>query len=223
MPETIAFVHIGRTGGLSVCAMLAEQFGLRFLLLPSHPDAAAQALSLYSLEGLGAIAGHVFASHVPRWIRRVTVLREPGARFLSAFYFTMQNSDHVRHPEAVSWESFTSSPLTANEQVRMLAGVPMSEPVERCHLNAALSELQQMSLVGMTENLPLFLKRLGDLLLWETLPELPHINSSEGPRSTEMLDKAREINALDVELYTFARKELSLAEPVFDDEARASS
>lgn len=176
-------------------------------------------------DAFDVLTGHVgFGVHLllSRAATCVTMLRDPVDRLVSHYAFTRQEKDHYLHEVATSpgmtlgrYVSTVSSFELDNDQVRWLSGVPHFDvPVRemrRSHLEQAKFNLEHgMAAFGLLERLEESLDLLGWALGGPRL-EMARLNQTrERPAvsdiSAEDLEAIRTSNALDVELYAFARR-----------------
>jgi hypothetical protein len=133
----------------------------------------------------------------------MTILREPIARVISHYQYSVQNG-HNKKPFN---ETLRASENLQNLQVKLIAGGP--------NLDKAKRFLEQCAFVGLTEKFDLSLRVLDQLSPWKLRLNYERrvvARSSEVQNALKnderMLELAREYNKLDLELYQFAVNEI---------------
>lgn len=238
--EFLIFLHIQKTGGITLQRMLRQKYG------PSLPKRAIKVLAGQgqplpleaSLKGKKMrdryFAGHVcFGVHrlLPKPYHYVTILREPVSRIISLYDFSKSNSGAFYHGIAskVSLEEFalhTGLRELDNGQTRFIAGDAESlfinqTPFGQC--NTALLEKAQkntekhFSMVGFTDQFDRSMLLLSKIMGWKE-PHYLRLNSSKQKTSVPETLKARIAahNSLDVELYRQAQAQFSKALEKYD-------
>ncbi len=159
---------------------------------------------------------------VPRTCTYITLLRDPVDRVVSHYYYVLQNPNHVLYKEVsgrkMSLEAYVTSGITTevdNDQVRMLAGVGDKVDFGQCDhvlFEKALEHIEKyFSVVGFTDRFDETLLIMMRKLNWAKWPIYTRQNVSHSrprgddiPAGTCRLIKKQ--NALDYELYEYARK-----------------
>jgi hypothetical protein len=155
--------------------------------------------------------------------RYITVMREPVARALSDYYYVTGTPNHPLYPAArgMSLADYLGSGLTgqlSNGQTRLLSGdhlegdpgIPGTGPVTAADLERAKSNLREhFAVVGVQEQFDTTLCLMARVLGWR----LRHYTTRNvGPRPDRRRVNAEDIaligehNALDLDLYAFARE-----------------
>lgn len=120
--DRLVFMHIPKSGGTTLHAMLAAQFPPE-LVCPERHDTLGD-WTINELSAYRLFSGHfdlACCRSIPGAVRMLTVLREPKARLLSLYYFW---KSHRPHPDrdvydlmllarACSPEEFFSHPVVA--------------------------------------------------------------------------------------------------------------
>lgn len=177
--SSIVFLHMPKTGGKTLAAVLRYKYPGRVLFCDStyEPLAKIGEIPAERRRAARAITGHLhFGVHryIPGECEYLTVLREPVARVLSTYYFIRGNPKHWYHEELarsnMGLEEFVrvaGDPGVDNEQTRFLSGrgsgemlwrdaegrLHGSEPtaIGREALEAAKRNLDRFLVVGLTE------------------------------------------------------------------------
>jgi hypothetical protein len=230
MSEVILFDHIPKTAGTTMHRVLQRAVGEERLhystVLGEHPEAIARIAAELDrpLDG----AAHAVVAHTGCGVEarlpsrhtysRFTVLREPVARTVSA-YFHMH--DHGGLPAGMTFERFLrEEPLhTFNSQTAFLGGLAArhhlgggeitAAEVDRGVLEAALRELAAHDVVGVTDRFDETLLLLRNAYGWKPrqvryrAANVGRARHVEPPTAAE-LRLVRECNQLDRELYEAA-------------------
>jgi hypothetical protein len=151
MPKPYLFIHIPRTGGVTMAAILErherpERFA-HFWVEPTPAQAA-------ELPGKETVVGHFrygLHRHFDRPCTYVTILREPLDRLVSHYYLQRESPRDPRHEIAVRYpiEQWAERVVDAdNGQVQFIAGLtgaPTRDTLARAEKN-----LRAFALVGLT-------------------------------------------------------------------------
>jgi hypothetical protein len=241
MPRPIIFLHIPKTAGSTLRALLRRQYrgygqhGVRGLDTPEL-EAAMAALRPALRPATRLIGGHVMYGvhrYLPEAVAAqpftyVTMMREPVDRVISDYHYVLRTPGHDFYdPVATdhySLEDYVRSEITIytnNVQTRMLAGVGRDVPVGRC-TEAMLAQAQRhlnerIPLVGLTERFDESLVLMKRALGWR-MPVYRVKNRTKGrPKREEITPSAHAAieayNALDLALYreATARFETAMA------------
>jgi hypothetical protein len=214
MPPLLVFLHIPRTGGTSIKAILSEVYGPRGLYV--HAPLIQSAIRAYRTlpeeraRGLRAIWGHMpfgIHFHIKREVRYVTMLRDPLENMCSEYWYIKRTPDHYLTPLASlpfeHWleEATVSAWDASNAQTRYLAGLdwthrrhevkqpskgkPLAQPLTDEHEKIAKHRLlHKIDIVGVTEHLPFFVSRCAERFGWESVPRIPELEASGGVASS---------------------------------------
>lgn len=162
----VCFVHMERAGGTALHSWLDEALGGRYRVLRPRSFWSNEAMSalgprelrlLVRLSpGLAGIGGHSLHPWVPlddieRPLLWLTFLREPRSRLLSHY-------NHQVHQMGIPWslDEFLREPRFHNLQVQRLSG--------NGSMDRAVTVLERMSFVGMSEEFDRSIERLAALL-----------------------------------------------------------
>ncbi len=218
--ETLIFVHIPKTAGVSLNHILdqyykpTETFSVRlgkdrktFKSLPYEERA-----KINLLRGHIAFGAHKFLSRPTIYM---TVLRNPIDRTISHYYFVLQETTQRLHDKAKSLDLadfVLNEPEVQNLQTKMLAGIEnIYQQVDKSTLKQAKENLNSCAIIGLTERFEDTLALMENVLGWQNIPSVekrqvtksrPSI--SDVPESTIKIIK--EYNQLDIELYEYAKK-----------------
>jgi hypothetical protein len=224
------FVHMQKTGGTALRLRLMKHFGDR-AVYPTRGidgfDPAVLVLSIDHLRERLALRGEeirVVTGHFPLCTKEVidgplatmTLLREPVERTLSYLRHHRANERAARGQqlEEIYDDPFRFHGFIHNHMTKMLSLEPremtmgMLTRVEfnRDHLERAKEALVGIDFVGLQERFESFCGELSARLGWH-LGEPEIVNSSEPVEISEgFRARIAEDNALDVELYEFARR-----------------
>lgn len=234
--EKLVFVHVPRTGGITLRTVLERQYG-RSRTLRLYGDAAERPLDkLERLSAPGLARIQVFAGHVPFGLHRVvpgpiayvTMLRQPVDRILSHFSYAVERRRSPLHREIhernLDLEGYLTQSSVAkfvnNGQVSYLAGEvwPESRPATTDTLRRALENLgNRIRVAGLVECFDETLLLMKRLFGWDW----PLYEPLNGTRDKSRFDEVpltsrrliEQLNALDIELY-------KAAEDLFETQVR---
>lgn len=235
----LVFTHVPKTGGGSLTQIFRDNFAAEEIIDISNlkvrerldaEEALSQTISGVS-DSIRVIYGHVnFSYNIQHYLNRdcvnLTLLREPAARVISLFYFVRQLKNGNKIAEEIAEKNMslddfavyeTLQPLD-NIQVRYLANSrgPDSnlKPQDRHLLEEAKENLfKRFDIFGVTENFDNFAERLCTRFSLTYNPSVRLNGSGKPPMETLAVDtvnKIRERNLYDLELWEFAKKNLGL-------------
>jgi len=209
----IIFHHLPKTGGQTFSKVFSQHFTPEEILPEPHQylikDKPLSELAQYKL-----IRGHFL---FPRFrglsARRITFLRDPVARVLSAHRY--YEKIYKNNPQRMTLQHMCppEDPLKGarNQQCRFLSGLDVNNPAisDRQHLESAKRNLRyKFFFVGITEDLDNAISTLCSLLEFPPPPEIPKLNTTEKPKkkySQKIIRKIEKRNPEDIELYQFAK------------------
>lgn len=219
--EALIFLHIPKTAGTTLNRIIEWQYSpvSIFTIDPHRFRATAERLRTFSEERrrkIQVVRGHIlYGIHeaLPQGATYITMLRDPVARFLSSYSFILRRPLHPLHQklkqEGVGMRDFLE--LTRhrqNLQTRFISGIGEDCPCEVEHLEKAKDHLRQnFSVVGICERFQESLALLALTFNW-TIPyyENRKVSKNRPPIDPALLQRIREENQLDLDLYEFARE-----------------
>ncbi len=229
-PERFFFVHMQKTGGISLLMRLRRQFGEEGVYpSASDGDAVAVAPQLMTDVLLSRWAARkdeirVVTGHFPLCtlelldadFRVFTVLRHPVDRTLSYLRHHRQTTPADRESplEQIYEDPGNRAHFIQDHMVKMLSlrldemtdGMMSVVDLDRRRLRQAKRALKRMDAFGLQTELEDFAQRLMDRFGWDLGPPV-HENTT---RPVEVPDSFRariaEDNRLDMELYEYGRK-----------------
>jgi hypothetical protein len=231
-PRRFFFVHMQKTGGVSLYVRMQREFGEEAVYpAKSDGDAVTVAPQLMTdvllerwAERRDAI--RVVAGHFPLCVSELldcdfatfTVLRDPVERTLSYLRHHRRTSpeDRDRPLEQIYEEPGNFKHFIDNHMVKMLSmragemtdGMMTVLDLDRRRLRRAKRALRRMDAVGLQEDLEGFAERLEGLFGWRLGPPV-HENVTEQTRVPPSFRKRIATdNELDMELYEDARRRL---------------
>jgi len=206
----IVCLHIPKTGGTSFNVILENSFGIRNCHTnQTNRSTFTQADLEFARKcypGLRSIVGHNLVDpgqlQVPDAFF-MTILREPVARVISHFQYSVQNG----HNQKSFAETLRASENLENLQVKLIAGGR--------DLDKAKRFLERCAFVGLTEKFDLSLRVLERLSPWKLKPNYERRVVARGndvknslENDQRMIELAREYNRLDIALYEFVVNEI---------------
>jgi hypothetical protein len=229
---TLIFLHIPKAAGTSFKFALQELLPPETLIYAVNGDPnivvvrALMAMDPQQRAKLKAIMAHVpYGLHTLfPGARYVTLLREPVARILSTYYFLKSRTEFEfskKIAAGMTIDEFAVDVFNDNAQVRRLMKYPdisrddvffhpPAGQLERAHLDDAKDTLRRCAVVGLAERYDEFL----DCVSAEFgLPPIPRrddnvttISWHKEQLPERTIERLREINQLDLELYEYAKE-----------------
>jgi len=219
--RTLIFLHIPRTGGTSLRALLLRSIGSRpSIKLMNQDHTPLLAMSGEARAGLGMVEGHMLYGmheHIPGACTYITLLREPAARLRSWHRYVLQRERHRLHGviagRGLSLAECIERRVTPeldNDMTRTLAsvgraGVPIGG-VTRTMFDAACERLASIEFVGTTERMDEFHAMLCERMGWAVAPmrrlnQTAAGNDGAGDEDPSLTRLLREINGFDLALW----------------------
>jgi hypothetical protein len=160
------FVHVPKTAGTSLRAVLAQLYGDRYAHLPGgiHDLVAIDRFCGEAAvhDRIRAVIGHIpygVMEAMGRPCRYFTILRDPVDRAVSAYFYARERVDNYSHEDAMknSFEAFVSlrrDRLQAESHIRYVVGIRQRRAVTRQDLEEAKRLLSDVYVVvGLFERL----------------------------------------------------------------------
>jgi galactose-3-O-sulfotransferase len=218
--EALIFLHIPKAAGTTLNRIIEWQYSplAIFTMDPYRIRATPERLKRLP-EGrrrrLRVVRGHMFYGvhkFLPQGATYFTMLRDPVARVLSAYYFILRrplNPLHrkVKRERLGVEDCLRLFPQRHNLQCRLIAGVKDTAIANERLLDMAKEHLtKSFSVVGICERFEESLMLMATTFGWE-IPFYKNCKVSKarpqiGPGTVEMI---RDHNRLDVELYEFGK------------------
>lgn len=225
-PGRVLFTHIPKAGGTTLEHLLAKNHPPNGTVLINSENLFLHPMVFGRFGGLPRVVmGHHKLSQplymlIDHRTAHVTILREPVSRVLSHYDYLRVSPNHRTHRTVreMTVEQFAASRVTpelCNGQTLRLAG--MLPRVLSSRFRAPASALasakenleRRFSFFGLTERYGEFLLMAARLLGWRDVFCEPRNVSKQRTQRDAAMDRAieiiRERNALDIELYDFAR------------------
>jgi hypothetical protein len=229
--ETVIFLHVPKTAGTTLHHILERCYPRNQICSFKDPNYRSelenfQKLSTETREAYRLIKGHLsfgFHRHLPGRSTYITFLREPVARALSFYHYARSHPEHYLYPllgddhvdlKILLRQRTATTHELFNLQTSMVAGDEWDDP-ERPADRAALERAKQnlrshFDVVGLTEefdtSLRLLRRRFGWKVRFYTRKNVTRRKDQIDNLDPETHSLLREANALDIELYQFARE-----------------
>jgi hypothetical protein len=223
---TVLFLHIDKTGGMTIREILAAQFRRGEIRPVPHDSRTKTQPATYPVtdgdlmrhnclfrnEGHALVMGHWDWGIVRHYHKPVilTMLREPVSRFASLYRYICNEPalygslSHVARQVGMMGFAKEYQRLYANAMTAQLAGVRWSGDgvVNWSVFQAALGNLGCCKWVGIYEQFDQSVERLGHVLKIE-IDHIPHVNrtASSGEVDPAVAAFIRKVCAYDVALY----------------------
>jgi len=219
--EALIFLHIPKTAGTTLNRIIEWQYSpfAIFTMDPYRIRATPERLKRLP-EGrrrrLRVVRGHLFYGiheFLPQGATYITMLREPVARVLSAYYFILRRPLHPLHRklkrERLGVEDcLRLFPHRHNLQCKLIAGVKDTATGDERLLDIAKENLtKSFSVVGICERFEESLILMAKTFGWEVpFYENQKVSKRRSMVEPKLADLIREHNRLDDELYEFGKK-----------------
>lgn len=218
--EALIFLHIPKTAGTTLNRIIEWQYNpfAIFTINPYRMKGSAERLQRLPEKRrhqLRVVRGHLlYGIHdcLPQGATYITMLREPVARVLSAYYFVLRRPLNPLHRklkrERLGVEDCVRLfPQRQNLQCRFIAGV--EDPAvgdERLLALAKENLTKSFSVVGIAERFEESLMLIAKTFDWE-VPFYKNCKVAKTRPQIEpgTVDMIREHNRLDLELYEFGK------------------
>lgn len=219
--EAVVFLHIPKTAGTTLNRIIDKQYS-PFAIYTVDPFQLSATVERFQRlpekrrRRLQVVRGHFpYGIHqfLPQGATYITMLRDPVARVLSAYYFVLRRPLNPMHRRVKKERLGVADclrlfPRLRNVQCKYIAGVEeTAESDERLLEMAKENLLNSFSIVGISErfeeSLVLIAKKLGWQLSFYQNQRVAKQRPSVSP---ELVNLIREQNPLDEELYRFGRE-----------------
>jgi hypothetical protein len=215
----LIFLHIPKTAGTTLNRIIEWQYPpLSIFNVDARAHATVERFKTLSEERrrrFRVVRGHMgYGIHefLPQGGTYITMLREPVARVLSSYYFILRRPLHPHHRKLKKnqlgiEEYLRLFPDRDNVQCRFVAGVQDGASYDDHILEIAKENLtKSFSVIGLSERFEESLVLLAKTFGWE-IPyfenwKVAKVRPAIDPR---VIDRIRERNHLDIQLYDFAK------------------
>ena len=232
--QTLIFLHIPKTAGTTLHQIMDRHYSLDQIFWV-HATQVAESITAFKnlpeekRQQFQLIKGHMgFGLHqyVSQPCTYFTLLRDPVKRIISHYYHVLRTPNHYLHPivteKQMDLKTFVSSGISLeldNGQTRLIAATNGDED-ESIEFGCATPELldtakqhllNHFSVVGTMEEFDQTLLLLQKKLGWKNIYYArkntgKNKTTKKSEVSSDTLAAIQEQNALDIELYQFAKK-----------------
>lgn len=221
--QTVIFMHIPKTGGQTLRSVVEQNYkeGDVFRCYPTNPKYPNledfKNISDQEKERMKIIIGHIdygihnYISHDYRGY--ITMMRDPVDRVISSYQHVMRNSEKLRNNCASILKLYEKERMFLdNFQTRMISGI--NPEFGQCYdemLDQAIENIDKHFLmIGLNERYDETLRRFAKLLNWNSI-EYERVNSTPNKLTSKCfskieINKIKEMNKLDIQLYSYAKK-----------------
>ena len=218
--EALIFLHIPKTAGTTLNRIIEWQYSpfAIYTIDPYRIRATAERLKRLPearRRRLRVVRGHLsYGIHecLPQGATYITMLRDPVARVLSAYYFVLRRPFNPLHrklkKERLGVEDcLRLFPDRQNLQCRFIAGVKDAAPADERLVEMAKENLtKSFSVVGISERFEESLMLMAKTFAWE----IPSYENRKVAKTRPQIDPGvvemiRDHNRLDLELYEFGK------------------
>jgi hypothetical protein len=227
--NTVIFIHIPRTAGVSLDAILERQYNPAkiYSLYSQEKRDEFNKLSDHQKANIQLLNGHFLSygihERLPNPSTYITMMRDPVDRVISHYYFVRRSPNHYLHEivmsKNMSLQDYVGSELSIeinNGQTRLLAGLKENPGIGIGKgfpemLNRAKKNIEDnFAVVGLTEefdkSLILFKKALG----WSETFYLKR-NETKNRKAVKeipenVINTILEYNDMDIKLYNYAKE-----------------
>lgn len=218
--QALIFLHIPKTAGTTLNRIIEWQYNPLsiFTMDPYRIRATPERLRQLPearRRRLRMVRGHFYYGvheYLPQGSTYITMLREPVARFLSAYYFLQRRPLHPMHrkvkTERIGVEDFIRlTPQRQNLQTSLVAGIKSNGKCEASTLEIAKENLvKSFSVVGLSERFEESLMLIAKTFDWQ-IPfyESRKVSKTRPKIEPSAVEMIKEHNQLDLELYEFGK------------------
>lgn len=227
--RTLIFLHIPKTGGTTLQHILQRCYARNEICTFRDENRESQIANFKRLAAeqraqYRLIQGHLsfgFHHHLPGDSIYITLLREPISRALSFYHYAQSHPGHYLHQvlksdqvdlKTLLKERTVTTQELFNLQTGMVAGegyYDSERPADRAALERAKKNLEDRFVVGLTEEFDASVRRMSQLFGWNVgayrKKNVTRRKRGIDAPDSETISLLRQANALDIELYQFAR------------------
>lgn len=228
MKKKVIFIHIPKTAGTSINTLLSYQYGHRgnFWHTTQESWEIAKARFIEHIrvhpDDCNLVRGHIpygWDSIAPRNYKYITFLRDPLERSVSQYNFAINHGRGIWFDELSAFDGLEDYLCNVNlighdnYQLRYLSGIGPRKAVARIHLEQTCGRIKdEQIVVGCLSHMQESIILMSAILGWKK-PIFNLRYNLGGQRSRVDIPKSveakfRDLNALDYELYDYARSGL---------------
>ena len=226
-PDTIIFLHIPKTAGSTLNAILQKQYKRQqiYYLGANTQESIRSYLDLADEEkkSIRLVTGHTaygFHEYIPGSSTYFTFFRDPVERVVSFYHFVKNNEQHYLNKAAVNEfdgiKPFITSGITTmmdNGQTRLISGAWLDpgfgEINEQILAQAKTNLSKKFSVVGLTEQFDATLILFKEIFNWQDIKYMRKNVTKVAPVERILTAEEKEavvsLNQYDIALYDYAQ------------------
>ena len=233
-PSKLFFLHIPKTGGMTLHAMLAKHFRPEKICPERHFEAALVPPSeVNRYDFFSAHTSYDLFLRLPKPARVVTLLRDPIERTISDYFFLRRFPGDAINPRIarelipferyLKWNNRFFQETLSNKHATFLCGHKHLNPKGRPWrsaseiLDVGYERIESIDFVGITEYMDISIREMWQVLGFGNPGPILRVNAAAQSERQMLkveltpwvLGYLEEINQLDLKLYNYAKRKFA--------------